>query len=91
VRPSNDGKLSVHPTVLIRRATLSLLRCLVISAGIHADDIPINALKTVSGLLLTILDKGSSGTDTVYISILLFRVEKFLYWILKSRIAQFNI
>ena len=61
MRPSSNGKLSAHPNVLIRRATLSLLRCLVISAGIHADDIPVTALKTVSGLLLTILDKGSSG------------------------------
>lgn len=68
-RSSNSGKLSAHPTVMIRRATLSLLRCLVISAGIHADDIPHNALKTVSGLLLTILDKGSSGTDNLYLSV----------------------
>ena len=68
-RSSNNGKLSAHPTVLIRRATLSLLRCLVISAGIHADDIPNNALKTVSGLLLTILDKGSSGTDKLCLSV----------------------
>lgn len=64
MRTSSDGKLPVHPTALLRHATLSLLRCLVISAGIHADDIPINALKTVSGLLLTILDKGSSGKDS---------------------------
>lgn len=61
MRSSNDEMLSTHPTVLIRRATLKLLRCLIISTGIHADDVPVNALKTVSGLLLAILDKGSSG------------------------------
>lgn len=58
---SNDGKQLSNPTSLIRRSTLALLRCLVISAGIHADDIPLNALKTVSGLLFTILDRGSKG------------------------------
>lgn len=57
----SDSRLSAHPTVLIRRATLSLLRCLIISTGIHADDVPMTALKTVAGLLHTVLDKGSIG------------------------------
>ena len=61
VRDSSKGGQSAHPTILIRRATSSLLRCLVISTGIHAEDIPMTLLKTVSGLLHTVLDKGSLG------------------------------
>jgi len=49
-----------HPTLLIKQATTQLLQSLTICAGVDADNAERAAIKTLSGLLRTLVDAGCS-------------------------------
>ena len=51
---------SHHPTLLIKQATTQLLQSLTICAGVHADGAEKEAIRTLSGLLRTLVDAGCS-------------------------------
>ena len=51
-----------HPTSLIRCSCLCLLRALTIASGLHSDRVQVGSVRTVSGLLRTLVNAGTSGT-----------------------------
>ena len=59
-----------HPTALIRRSTVGLLKSLCLCAGIHADSAQPEAVASLAGLLLSIIDAGthiiSTHTHTLF-------------------------
>ncbi|KAK6172413.1 hypothetical protein SNE40_016067 [Patella caerulea] len=49
---------SKHPTSLVRRSTINLLRILSVCAGVYADKAQKEAIGALSGLMRTIVDHG---------------------------------
>lgn len=56
---SESGKSeSKHPTALIRKATLTLLRLVSVATGIHSEGSQKEAVGTLCGLMRNIVDCG---------------------------------
>ncbi|XP_070553640.1 E3 ubiquitin-protein ligase HERC2-like isoform X2 [Ptychodera flava] len=64
IDPVVHKRESNHPTVLVHYAGIHLLRSLAICTGIHAENMQKEAVRTVCGLLRTLVDAGCS-TDEI--------------------------
>ena len=53
---------AAHPTSLIRCSCLCLLRALAIATGLHSAKVHVDSVRTVSGLLRTLVNAGIAGT-----------------------------
>ena len=61
-----DKQESKHPTVLIQRGTVQLLKSLSICAGLYAEEAQCEAVKTLSGLLKTLVQHGCNKDQCQY-------------------------
>ncbi|XP_077983839.1 E3 ubiquitin-protein ligase HERC2-like [Glandiceps talaboti] len=61
---------SSHPTVLIHYAGIHLLRSLAICTGVHAENMQKEAVRTVCGLLRTLVDAGCRNEESIKASII---------------------
>ncbi|XP_077868707.1 E3 ubiquitin-protein ligase HERC2-like [Saccoglossus kowalevskii] len=60
---------SSHPTVLIHYAGVCLLRSLAVCTGVHAENMQKEAVRTVCGLLRTLVDAGCSNDSSAQSSV----------------------
>ena len=60
---------SHHPTILIKKATLTLLRSLSVSAGIHSEGSQREAVGTLCGLMRNIVDCGCNYGLSKYMAV----------------------
>ena len=58
-----------HPTILIKKATLTLVRSLSVSAGIHSEVSQKEAVGTLCGLMRNIVDCGCNYGLSEYFSV----------------------
>ena len=64
--PDSKKAENHHPTVLIKKATLTLLRTLSVSAGIHSEVSQREAVGTLCGLMRNIVDCGCNYGLSMY-------------------------
>lgn len=58
---------STHPTAMMLSSTVNVLKTLALSSGVHAEVMQVEAVRTLCGLLRTVVESGTndqSGTLT---------------------------
>ncbi|ESO89418.1 hypothetical protein LOTGIDRAFT_218809 [Lottia gigantea] len=64
----SESAESKHPTSLVRRSTISLLRILSVCAGVYADKAQKEAISAMCGLMRTLVDHGYVNSTAIQIA-----------------------